>query len=93
MQTNLLATSPVPVRDDLTSALGKAWSEVAQVGDWLSAEQRLAVAGEAREAWDCKLCQQRKEALSPYAIEGDHDHLDTESSPTPGALPRAGTTR
>jgi hypothetical protein len=75
MQTDLSGTSSLPVRDDLKSALGRAWSEVAQVGDWLNAEQRLAIAGEARQAWHCKLCGRRKQALSPYAIEGVHDHL------------------
>ena len=75
MQTDLLGTSPLIVRDDLRSALGRAWSEVAQVGAWLNAEQRLAIAGEARQAWLCKLCERRKEALSPYAIDGVHDHL------------------
>lgn len=75
MPTDVINTSPINVRDDLTSALTKAWSEIAQVGAWLSAEQRLAIAKEARHAWQCKLCQHRKEALSPYAIDGEHDHL------------------
>lgn len=75
MHTEVLDTSPIAVRDDLKSALTLTWSEVAQVGAWLSGEQRLAIASEARHAWACKLCQRRKEALSPYAIDGVHDHL------------------
>ena len=77
----MIDTSPLAVRDDLKSALTQAWSEVAQTGAWLSGEQRLAIANEARNAWQCKLCKRRKEALSPYTIEGDHEHL--------GALPDA----
>ena len=77
----MINTSPLTVRDDLKSALTQAWSEVAQIGAWLSGEQRLAIANEARNAWQCKLCQRRKESLSPYTVKGDHEHL--------GALPDA----
>jgi hypothetical protein len=75
MHADVLKSSPFIIRDDLNSALGIAWSEVAQIGSWLNGEQRLAIAGEARQAWGCKLCKKRKEALSPYGIEGEHDHL------------------
>ena len=81
MSSNALATSPYKIREDLKSALENAVAEVAQTGAWLSAEQRLAIAIEARHAWDCQLCQRRKEALSPYSIDGEHDHL--------GGLPEA----
>ena len=77
----MIDTSPPTVRDNLKSALTRAWSEVAQTGAWLSGEQRLAIANEARNAWQCELCQRRKESLSPYTVEGDHEHL--------GALPDA----
>ena len=77
----MIDTSPLTVRENLKSALTRAWSEVAQTGAWLSGEQRLAIANETRNAWQCELCRRRREALSPYAIEGDHDHL--------GALPDA----
>jgi hypothetical protein len=75
MLNDVFDHSPFLIRDDLKSAINKACSEVGQVGAWLSGEQRLAIAGEARHAWGCKLCQRRKEALSPYAIDGEHDHL------------------
>ncbi|NKB38393.1 MAG: hypothetical protein GKR93_14720 [Gammaproteobacteria bacterium] len=74
MSIEELNRAPYPIREDLKTALAVAVNEVAQVGAWLSGDQRLAVANEARHAWDCKLCQHRKEALSPYAIEGEHDH-------------------
>ena len=77
----MINTSPLTVRYDLKSALTQAWSEVAQIGAWLSGEQRLAIVNEARNAWQCKLCQRRKESLSPYTVKGDHEHL--------GALPDA----
>ena len=81
--TDMIDTSPLTVRNDLKSALIKAWSEVAQTGAWLSGEQRLAIANEARNAWHCNLCKRRREALSPYTVKGDHEHL--------GALPGAWT--
>ncbi len=75
MQLNALNVSPLPIRGDLKSALSRAWSEVPRTGAWLTGEQRLAVAREARRAWACKLCQRRKQALSPYGSEGSHDSV------------------
>ena len=72
---NLLASSPFVIRDDLASAFNQAVAEFGQTGAWLDGAQRIAVANEARYAWDCALCKRRKEALSPYAIDGEHDHL------------------
>jgi len=37
--------------------------------------QRVAIAAETRHAPSCELCRRRKEALSPAAIEGEHDSL------------------
>ena len=75
MQLDALNVSPLPMRGDLKSALSRAWSEVPRTGAWLTGEQRLAVAREARRAWACKLCQRRKQALSPYGSEGSHDSV------------------
>jgi hypothetical protein len=72
-------TSPYPVREDLAEAHRKAWRHLASPGTWLTGEQRVAIATEARHAAACGLCRDRKAALSPYAVEGAHDHL--------GALP------
>ena len=46
---------------------------MAQPGTWWTGAERLAIAGEARRAQDCGLCQRRKVALSPYIVEGEHD--------------------
>lgn len=75
------ATTTLPIRDDLRAALLKAWDELGQAGAWLDAGQRLAVAGEARQARTCALCRARKEALSPYAVSGAHEHLDLVPEP------------
>jgi alkylhydroperoxidase family enzyme len=48
-------------------------------GTWWTGEERLAIAAESRRARQCALCRARKQALSPYAVDGMHDAL--------GALP------
>src|SRR5206468_6515452 len=34
---------------------------------------RVAIAAESRHAADCRLCRDRKAALSPSAVRGEHD--------------------
>lgn len=64
-----------PVRDEVIAAQQFAWDRLGRPGTWLSGAERIAIAAEARNASGCKLCQDSKEALSPYAVEGSHDHL------------------
>ncbi len=68
-----------PVRQDLVEAHRRAWRHVAAPGTWLTGAERVAVAEETRRARRCALCAERKEALSPAAVQGEHDHA--------GALP------
>lgn len=68
------AASADPIRDDLAAAHRRQWERTANPGVWLSGEQRVAVARETRLARDCALCRERKQALSPFAVEGEHDH-------------------
>ncbi len=63
-----------PVRDEVTAAHRRAWQRLGQPGTWLSGAERIAIAAEARAAEDCELCRARKEALSPNAVEGSHNH-------------------
>jgi len=42
---------------------------------WLNGETRVKVAAETRHARRCSLCAQQKDALSPFAIDGQHDTL------------------
>lgn len=65
--------SKYPVRDDFADGHNRYWRRLAAPGAWLSGAQRVAVAQEVRQARSCKLCQQRKVALSPYQIQGAHD--------------------
>lgn len=79
MGTLAYDTAPFGVRDDLTGAHRRAWDRLGKPGTWLDGKTRVAVAAEARHAWTCDLCERRKEALSPFSIDGTHDSL--------GALP------
>jgi len=63
------------IRDELISRHQRTWRHIASPGTWLTGEQRVAVAGEARHARGCGFCQNRKAALTPYSVEGTHDHL------------------
>ena len=67
--------APLPVRDDIAEALPQVWARIGQPGTWLTARERVAVAAESRNARHCLLCAERKEALSPYAVQGEHDSL------------------
>ena len=44
-------------------------------GTWWQADTRGAIAAEARNAQRCDLCGRRNEALSPTAVEGEHDSV------------------
>jgi hypothetical protein len=65
----------LPIRPSLASAIEGAWACLAGPGTWWSGAERLAVAAEARNAKGCRLCKERKQALSPYAAKGVHDSL------------------
>lgn len=75
MATFDYANAPVNVRDDIVAAQLKAWQAIGQPGSWLIGAQRVAIAAEVRNAPGCAVCMARKEALSPFAIEGEHDSV------------------
>ncbi len=49
-----------------------AWQRLASPGDWLTGQQRTAVAHQARVARSCDVCARRAEALTPSAIDDAH---------------------
>ncbi len=63
------------VREDLVAAQNEAWNRIAAPGDWLDGSRRVAVAEEVRQALSCSLCVKCKDALSPYAVDGEHDSV------------------
>jgi hypothetical protein len=64
--------SPYPVRDDLVAAYRVYWDQLASPGTWWTGEERVAIAAEVRQATNCAYCAERKEALSPYNVPGEH---------------------
>ncbi len=75
MSTLTFDATPLPIRDDIAAALPQVWARIGRPGTWLTAQERVAVAAESRNARHCSLCAERAEALSPYAVHGEHDTL------------------
>jgi len=69
------AGSALAIREDLASAHARIWDRLGSPGTWLDAARRVAVAAETRNASRCRLCRDRKAALSPSAVDGRHDSL------------------
>jgi hypothetical protein len=67
--------APVPVRKDLPEAHRRAWSRLASAGTWWTGAERVAIAQEVRNAAHCPLCSERKQALEPHAVQGEHASL------------------
>ena len=67
-------TAPIPIRDDLAASHKRVWRQISEPGTWLIGETRVAIARESRNAPQCALCGERKDALSPYQVTGTHDH-------------------
>lgn len=70
------ADAPFAIRADIGAAHAATWDRIASPGTWFDGETRVAIAAETRNARDCVLCAERKEALSPYSVDGSHDSLD-----------------
>ncbi len=62
------------IREDLPEAYREAWEIIAQPGYWWTAEEKIAIAEESRNAIDCDFCDERAEALSPNSVKGEHNH-------------------
>ena len=67
-----MAKCAVPVRDDLANAHAVFLTRLARPGEWWTGAERVALAASSRMVYDCVFCAERKEALSPYSIIGDH---------------------
>jgi hypothetical protein len=65
----------LPIRKDLRIALQDAWRQIAAPGNWFDGRQRVAIAAESRNAFNCALCFERRAALSPNMVSGTHDSL------------------
>ena len=66
------------VREDLEAAQGRYWRRLARAGANWSGAERVAIARETRRAPGCSFCRRLRDALSPFAVAGEHD-ADPES--------------
>jgi hypothetical protein len=62
----------LPIPESMRAAHRRAWERLAAPGDWWTGAERVAIAAEVRAARDCALCRERKAALSPHAVAGEH---------------------
>ena len=69
------AQAPFAVRADIVAAHQQAWARLAHPGTWFPGATRVAIAAEVRQTPQCALCLRRKQALSPYGVDGRHDSL------------------
>ena len=65
--------APVPIRPDIAEAHRDYWRTLARPGSWWTGAERVAIAAESRNATTCRLCQARRQALSPDTVTGEHD--------------------
>jgi hypothetical protein len=71
------------MRQDLSDALTEAWSGLGRPGTWWTGFERVEILTETRAARLCPLCRERKAALAPRAVVGEHA---TASNLPPGAI-------
>ena len=67
--------APYAVRADFAESHDRYWKRLAGPGAWWTGAERVAIAAETRAARACSLCAQRKAALSPLAVAGEHDRM------------------
>lgn len=85
------ATASAPVRDDIIAAQSRAWDRLAAPGTWWTGPERVAIAQEMRNAFQCRSCRARKAALSPAAIAAEHDAATALPAPAVDAIHRITT--
>jgi len=62
------------IREDIPEAYREYWRKLARPGSWWTGVERAAIAAETRNALSCAFCEERRQALSPYAFKGEHRH-------------------
>jgi len=65
-------SAPFAVREDIGEAHREFWRKLSLPGSWWTGAERVAIAEETRNALVCEFCAERKAALSPNSIEGEH---------------------
>lgn len=76
------------IRSDMPAAYRAVWQMIAGPGNWWTGEDRVAIAAETRQARDCSLCEERKSALSPFSVKGEHTTVTNLPVPAIDAIHR-----
>lgn len=66
------SSSDLPVRPVMLDAQARMLTHLVSPGTWWTGHERREIAKAARAARDCALCAERKAALSPFAVDGEH---------------------
>jgi len=69
------AGAGVSVREDLAETHRELVEYLGRPGCWFTGSERIAIAAESRNALQCPLCVERKQALSPDHVAGAHARL------------------
>lgn len=91
MQPLSYQLAEIPVREDFAESHSRFWARLAAPGAWWTGAERVAIAAEARHAWQCTLCRERRAALTPSAVTGEHDHLNALPEPAVDVIHRVMT--
>jgi hypothetical protein len=69
---SLYTVQTLPIRPGINASHQQAIDAYAAPGTWFDATTRIAILKESRSAHTCQLCHERKQALSPYSVSGEH---------------------
>ena len=58
--------------EELKTAHENTWNKIAGPGDFFSGEERIEMIRAARDADDCEVTRARKNAISPFAVNGEY---------------------
>ena len=67
------SAASAPIRSDLQGSHREILEHLRSPGTWWTGAERMAIAAESRAAAGCALCRERKAAISPNAVAGEHD--------------------
>lgn len=64
--------SPYDISSEMKRAYRDYWERLAAPGNWWTGPERVAIASAVRDSTGCRFCAERKQALSPNAVQGQH---------------------
>ena len=80
--------APYRIRNDIPEAHRLIWQMIARPGNWWNGEDRVSMIAETRHAVDCELCRERRAALSPNSVKGEHAVVTNLPGPAVDAIHR-----